>query len=84
MLSGVELSDVQSGFRAIEANAAHKLELVANRYAIEHIMILEAAKKGYKITEAPVSCIYGDEKSNIRVFKDTFRVTYDVLRFMLR
>lgn len=83
-LAGQKLTDPQSGFRALGGKILPELELKAERYAIEHIMILEAAKKRFKIREVPVSCIYGEEQSNVKVFSDTFRVTYDILRFVLK
>ncbi|MBU2559390.1 glycosyltransferase family 2 protein [archaeon] len=84
VLAGQKVTDSQSGFRAIKREALEQLELPADRYAVEHIMILEAAKKGFKITETPISCIYGGEKSHINPAKDTANVIYHILRFILR
>jgi hypothetical protein len=84
VLAGQRITDPQSGFRAIKRETLQRLELVADRYAIEHIMILEAARKGFKIKEVPVSCIYGEETSHINPVKDTANVIYHVLRFITR
>lgn len=84
VLAGQRITDPQSGFRAIKRETLQRLELVADRYAIEHIMILEAARKGFKIKEVPVSCIYGEETSHINPVKDTVNVIYHVLRFITR
>jgi glycosyltransferase involved in cell wall biosynthesis len=84
LLSGEKLSDPQSGFRALDGKTAKNLELKAERYAIEHVMILEASEKKCKIEEVPISCIYGDEESQIKIFSDTLRVTHDIIRFLLR
>ncbi len=83
-ISGRRISDPQSGFRALDGSALSRLELRAEKYAIEHVMILEAAKKGLTIREVPINCVYGDEVSQIRVFSDTLRVAYDILRFIVR
>lgn len=83
-ISGQRISDPQSGFRALDGEVLPRLELRAEKYAIEHVMILEAAKKGLEIREVPINCIYGDEESQIRVFSDTIRVAYDILRFVLK
>jgi glycosyltransferase involved in cell wall biosynthesis len=83
-ISGQRLSDPQSGFRALDGKIISELELKAEKYAIEHVMILEAAKNEFKIKEVPITCIYGDEKSQVRIFSDTLRVAYDILRFVLR
>ena len=83
-LSGQRLTDPQSGFRALNGKMAISLELRAERYAIEHIMILEVSRKKGRIKELPISCIYGDEVSHIRIFSDTLRVMYYVIRFVLQ
>jgi glycosyltransferase involved in cell wall biosynthesis len=83
-ITGHGLSDPQSGFRALDGKIAQELELRAERYSIEHIMILEAAKKECTIKEVGISCIYGDEESQIRIFSDTLQVIHDIIRFVLR
>jgi glycosyltransferase involved in cell wall biosynthesis len=82
-LTGQKITDPQSGFRAIRGDKLDILELRAERYAIEHVMLLEAARKKFNIKEVPISCVYGDEKSDINPFKDTLKVIYHVLRFLL-
>jgi glycosyltransferase involved in cell wall biosynthesis len=83
-LAGQRITDPQSGFRALRGSRLHELELRAERYAIEHVMILEAARRGMRIGEVPISTIYGEEKSHIHPVKDTLRVIYYILRFLLR
>ncbi len=82
LLTGKKLTDPQSGYRAIRREKLEQLELKAERYAIEHIMILEAAKKGFKIGEVAIPCVYGEEKSKINPVRDTLRVAYYVARFV--
>ncbi|MFQ6136376.1 MAG: glycosyltransferase family 2 protein [Candidatus Hydrothermarchaeales archaeon] len=77
------LTDPQSGFRAINGAKVGDLELKAERYAIEHIMILEVARRGFVIREVPVSCRYGGERSHINAIRDTLRVIYDLARAFL-
>lgn len=83
IMAGQKITDPQSGFRALKRETLDNLELVADRYAVEHIMILEAARKGFKIREIPVSCIYGAETSHIKPVKDSLNVIYNILRFMV-
>lgn len=82
-LANRKITDPQSGFRAIRRDKLDLLELRAERYAIEHIMILEGAKKGLHIKEVPISCRYAGEKSDIRVFRDTLQVIYYISRFLV-
>ncbi len=84
LLAGQRITDPQSGFRAIRGDKLAQLELKAERYAIEHVMILEAARRGFKISEVPIATIYGEEKSYIHPVKDTLRVIYYILRFLVR
>jgi glycosyltransferase involved in cell wall biosynthesis len=84
ILAGQRITDPQSGFRAIRRETLERLELLADRYAVEHIMILEVARKRFKIKEIPISCIYGGETSHINPVKDTVNVIYHILRFIIR
>ncbi len=83
-LAKQRITDPQSGFRAIRGDKLEQLELRAERFAIEHVMILEAARKGMRIAEVPVSTIYAGERSHIHPVKDTLRVIYYIARFLLR
>lgn len=77
------VTDPQSGFRAIRRSKLDLLELKAERYAIEHVMILEAARKGLMIREAPITCKYGEANSDIKTLRDTLRVAYHITRFLV-
>jgi len=83
ILAGQKISDPQSGFRSIKGSRIRELDLNAERYAIEHIMILEASKKKFKICEIPISCRYERETSHINPVKDSLRVIYYLLKFYL-
>lgn len=82
-LAGLRVTDPQSGFRAIRLEGLNRLELRAEGYAIEHIMILEAARRGLRMGEVPISCVYGSETSSVKPVRDAFRVMYHILRFLL-
>lgn len=84
LLTGQKITDPQSGFRAIKREKLEELELKAERYAIEHIMILESSRKKFKIAEVPIPCVYGEERSNVKPVRDTLKVTYHILKFILR
>ncbi len=78
-----KITDPQSGFRAIRRSKLDLLELRAERYAIEHVMLLEAAKKGLRIREVPITCKYGEADSDIKTLRDTLRVAYHITRFLV-
>jgi glycosyltransferase involved in cell wall biosynthesis len=79
-----KISDPQCGFRALKGEKSKILDLRAERYAIEHIMLLEASKKKFKIKEIPISCVYKGEKSSIKPVRDTIKVAYYILRFLIK
>ncbi len=56
MLSRVRITDCTNGFRAIRGEALSRLELREDRFSTAEL-ILEAAKKGLRIREVPVSIL---------------------------
>ena len=64
--TGYRLTDSQSGFRAISRNAAGLfLDIKYNDYLYESEMFYRAARHNIKVSEAPIPCTYGDEKSYV-------------------
>ncbi len=79
-----KITDPQSGLRAIRGERVGELELKAERYALEHIMILEAKRKHFVISEAPITTVYGAERSDIHPVRDTLIVILNIMKFILR
>jgi glycosyltransferase involved in cell wall biosynthesis len=65
LASKANISDSESGFRALSPKAINELELKANGFAIESEMITLAADKSLKITEVPISNIYTKDGSTL-------------------
>ena len=65
LASKANISDSESGFRALSPKAINDLELKANGFAIESEMITRAADKNLKITEVPISNIYTTDGSTL-------------------
>ena len=65
LASKTNISDSESGFRALSPKAIHDLELKENGFAIESEMITRAADKNLKITEVPISNIYTIDGSTL-------------------
>lgn len=55
ILYRVKLTDTQAEYKCIRTEKLKNLELLSSRYEIETEMIIRAMRKGYKITEVPVS-----------------------------
>ena len=65
LASKTNISDSESGFRALSPKAINELELKANGFAIESEMITLAADKNLKITEVSISNIYTKDGSTL-------------------
>ncbi|WP_299263322.1 glycosyltransferase family 2 protein [Halorientalis sp.] len=56
--SRVNVTDSQSGFRALSSTAVEELSLSATSFGVESEMISEAAEKGFDIEEQPIEVRY--------------------------
>ncbi len=65
ILSGKKLADSECGFRVFSKKAITVLELRERGMAISAETIADAAEKGLKITEVPVSAIYTKDGSTL-------------------
>lgn len=81
-LAGRRITDSQSGYRLLKCATAASLTVSGARFDAESEMLVKAARHGLVIAEAPVSTIYGDEKSKINPFKDTCRFILLALRLI--
>lgn len=63
--SKTKLSDTESGFRAYSRKAIAMLELKEKGMAISSEIVTEAAAKGLKIAEVPISVIYARDSSTL-------------------
>ncbi|MFX0134197.1 MAG: glycosyltransferase family 2 protein [Candidatus Hodarchaeota archaeon] len=79
----LKLSDSQNGFRAIRTSVLKKLDLKENTFTIEQEMIVETAKKGFRIAEVPTH-EYKREfgKSHICLFKVWYKYLFSLIRLL--
>lgn len=86
-ISGVRVSDTQTGLRAFTPELLQKMCLIkGERYEYEMNVLLDIAKAGIPIEEVPIKTIYRDEKnstSHFRLIQDSIRVYKDLLKFTL-
>lgn len=54
-LTGLNLTDMETGCKAFKAEAIKSLELTQNRFGFEPEVTIKLAKKGYRIVEVPIS-----------------------------
>ena len=68
-LSNAKVMDTESGFRALSKKAINSLQLKESGFAIEAEMISDAAEKGLKIVEVPITAIYTQDGSTLNPIK---------------
>jgi glycosyltransferase involved in cell wall biosynthesis len=75
-LIGTPLTDTQSGYRLIKAEALKGLPLRATGYDIELELLIKACKRGHRVVEIPVTTHYidGRHSSHFRPVQDTWLV----------
>ncbi|MDD5423444.1 MAG: glycosyltransferase family 2 protein [Candidatus Omnitrophica bacterium] len=84
MICGQMIPDSQCGFRLIKRGVLEKIRLTSSNYEIESELIIEAAKKGFKVGSAPIMTVYENEKSRINPLVDTFRFVFFLVKLALR
>jgi glycosyltransferase involved in cell wall biosynthesis len=72
-IMGQQVLDTQCGYRLYAASVFPYLKTESAAFAAESETLLRLAHHKIKIGNVPISVIYGDEKSNIRPFRDTIR-----------
>ncbi len=65
LISSHNVSDSESGFRALSRRAIDELELREKGFAVESEMLAQAAGKKLRITEVPISNIYTADGSTL-------------------
>ena len=73
-LAGQGVSDSQSGCRLYGRAMLDGTPLTPGRYEVETEAIVRAARLGFRIAEVPIPTVYGEEKSQIRAFRDVPRI----------
>jgi glycosyltransferase involved in cell wall biosynthesis len=64
-LSKGEVSDTESGFRALSSKCLAEIQLKEKGFAIEAEMISDATLKGLAVKEVPISAIYTEDGSTL-------------------
>lgn len=81
---GLPITDSQSGYRAYKRHLLENIEFSATRFSAETEILVDAKRKGFKISETKIQTIYGEEKSKMRIFEDTLRWVWDVNKQLLK
>jgi glycosyltransferase involved in cell wall biosynthesis len=80
LLTGVAITDSQSGYRAIRREVLKNQDLKSGEYEIESEMLVKTAKKKFRITEVPISFeqrTYG--RSGVDPMIDGFKIFLSIV-----
>jgi len=86
LLTGIKLSDTQSGLRGIPlALIPMLLKIVSYGYEFELDMLITAHRYGWGILEAPITTVYIDKNksSHFRPLRDSLRIYFVLFRFTI-
>lgn len=75
------VSDTQTGFRAMKKNAIDCLDLYSDGMGLATVFLTEAAKKGFRITEFPSVYRPRDEESQTKM--NRLKAGWEILRILL-
>jgi glycosyltransferase involved in cell wall biosynthesis len=82
-LAGQRIPDSQSGYRAFRAPVLQAVRPASRRFEYESEFLIGAARKGFRIGEAPVPTLYNAPGSHIHPVRDTIRFIRLVLRHLV-
>jgi glycosyltransferase involved in cell wall biosynthesis len=80
LLTGVAVTDSQSGYRAMKRQVLKNQNLKSGEYEIESEMLVKTAKKNFRITEVPISFeqrTYG--RSGVDPMVDGFKILLSII-----
>lgn len=87
LLSGIKVSDTQTGLRAFSRKLAELfLSVPGERYEYEMNVLFFCARKGIPILEIPVKTIYHDKENSCSHFhklRDSLRIYHQIVKFAL-
>jgi glycosyltransferase involved in cell wall biosynthesis len=76
------VSDSQSGFRAYSKNVLSEITPSENGMGVSNEILMKASKKGFKITEVPITVSYEGDTSTQNPISHGASVTFSTLKFI--
>ncbi len=80
LLARQRVSDSQCGYRYYGRRLLDATPVTPGGYELESEIVVRAARLGFRIAEVPIPTVYGEEKSQIRAFRDVPRIVGTLLR----
>ncbi|HEY6865823.1 MAG TPA: glycosyltransferase family 2 protein [Candidatus Eisenbacteria bacterium] len=82
-LAGQTVSDSQCGYRLHRRAVLAHTPLTPGRYEVETEIAVRAARLGFRLAEVEIPTVYGEERSQIRTFRDVPRIVGTLARLTL-
>ena len=83
LLLGKKITDMLSGFRAVEKKVVKNLKISSNGFEVESEITIKALKKGYRIKEVPVSYRRRVLPSKLHPIKDGMKIFLAMMKFIV-
>lgn len=83
-LTGQKIRDSQCGFRLVKTGVLGDVVLKTRKYDTESEMLVEAARKGFRVGDVSIQTIYAGQKSSIHPVLDTLRFVRLAIGFLFR
>ena len=80
-LYGQNVSDTQTGFRALTKKAIERLDLYSDGMGLATVFLTEAAKRGFRITEIPT--VYRPRDGQSKSKLNRFKAGWEIFRILL-
>jgi glycosyltransferase involved in cell wall biosynthesis len=79
-IAGTRLQDTQSGFRAYASRVLPSLSIEDNGMGVDSQILIQLARKGFRIQERKVSVIYSGDTSTFNPLSHMIRVIWSISR----
>ena len=83
LLAGQRIRDSQCGYRLYGRAVLARTPVTPGRYEVETEIAVRAARLGFRLGEVEIPTVYGEEKSQIRAFRDVPRIAGTLARLTL-
>lgn len=82
--SRLKVSDAQSGFRAYTREVLDAFPVIEKGMGVSVEVITKARRRGFRIKEVPISCIYHSESSSLNPVRHGLGVALTTLKLRLK
>jgi hypothetical protein len=84
MFTGLNLSDMECCYKMFRREVIDNIEIRENRFGFEPEFTVKVAKKGYRVSEVPVSYYPRTYQKGRKIrWKDGIRAIYCIIRYSL-